>query len=74
MNQSIYSQDHPQRTSADMELKTTQNLNIYFYNYQIETAFFLATEDEKTITAFSYLSFSKYFLLFELLVSNIIKN
>ena len=44
INQSVYSQDHPKITSADMELETTQNLNIYFYKYQTETAIFLATK------------------------------
>ena len=42
------SQDHPaKRTSADMELRTTQNLNIYLHNYQTQTAIFLATKHEK---------------------------
>ena len=53
--------------------ETTQNLNIYFYNYQTETAIFLATKHEKTM-AFRYLIVYKYFLLFELLASNTIKN
>ena len=41
-----YKQDHTKRASADMELKKlfTQNLNIYLYNYQMETAIFLATK------------------------------
>ena len=30
-------------------LETTQNLNIYIYNYQTETAILLATKHEKTI-------------------------
>ena len=51
--------------------ETTQNLNIYLYNYQTETAIFLATKHEKTIMACSYLIFYKYFLHFELLDSNI---
>ena len=38
--------------------ETTQNLNIYLYNYQTETAIFLATKHEKTIMAYSYLNFS----------------
>ena len=38
--------------------QTTQNLNIYLYNYQTETAIFLATKHEKTIMACSYLNFS----------------
>ena len=54
--------------------ETTQNLNIYLYNYQTETAIFLATKHEKTIMACSYLIFYKYFLHFELLASNTIKN
>ena len=37
--------------------ETTQNLNIYLYNYQTETAIFLATKHEKTIMASSYLNF-----------------
>ena len=41
-------------------------------NYQTETAIFLA--HEKTIMACSYLIFYKYFLHFELLASNTIKN
>ena len=52
INQSIYSQDDPKRTSAGMELRQelgTQNLNIYLYNYQTETAIFLATKYEKTV-------------------------
>ena len=39
-----------------------------------ETAIFLATKHEKRIMACSYLIFYKYFLHFELLVSNTIKN
>ena len=31
--------------------ETTQNLNIYLYYYQTETAIFLATKQEKTIIA-----------------------
>ena len=30
--------------------ETTQNLNIYLHNYQTETAIFLATKHEKTIS------------------------
>ena len=37
--------------------ETTQNLNIYLYNYQTETASFLAAKHEKTIMACSYLDF-----------------
>ena len=54
--------DHPKRTFADRNSETTQNLNIYLYNYQTETAIFLATKHEKTIMACSYLNFLKYFL------------
>ena len=72
INQSVYSQDHPKRTSADTE-ETTQNLNIYLYNYQTETAIFLATKHKKTIMACSYLIFCRYFLHFELLASSTIK-
>ena len=54
--------------------ETTQNLNIYLYNYQTETAIFLATKHEKTIMACSYLNFYKYFLHFELLGQQYYKN
>ena len=54
--------------------ETTQNLNIYLYNYQTETAIFLATKHEKIIVACSYLNFYKYFLHFELLASSTTKN
>ena len=37
--------------------ETTQTLNIYLYNYQTETAIFLATKHEKTIMACSFLIF-----------------
>ena len=47
--------------------KTTKNLNIYLYNYQTNTAIFLAKKHEKTIMTCNYLSFCKYFLHFELL-------
>ena len=53
--------------------ETTQNLNIYLYNYQTETVTFLATKHEKTIMICSYLIFFKHFLHFELLTSNTIK-
>ena len=42
--------------------------------WKTETAIFLATKHEKTIMACSYLIFYKYFLHFELLASNTIKN
>ena len=46
----LYSgQDHPKRTSADIELRNYQNLNIYLYNYQTETAIFLATKHKKQL-------------------------
>ena len=45
------------RTSANMELRNTQNLNIYLHNYETETVIFLATKHEKTIMACSYLNF-----------------
>ena len=38
--------------------KLPKNLNINLHNYQTETAIFLVTKHEKTITACSYLSFS----------------
>ena len=47
--QSIYSQDHPKRASADMELRNYPTLNIYLYNYQTKTAVFLATKHEKQL-------------------------
>ena len=56
-----------------MELKTTQNLNIYRYNHQTETAIFVATKHKKTIMACSYLNFLKHFFHFEFLASNTIK-
>ena len=52
-----------------MELSNYPNSNTYLYNYQTETAIFIATKHEK-----SYLNFCKYFFHFELLASNIIKN
>ena len=54
--------------------ETTQNLNIYLNNCQTETTIFLATKHEITIMACRYLNFYKYFLHFELLASNTIKN
>ena len=40
----------PKRASADIgNSESTQNLNIYPYNYQTETAIFLATKHEKTV-------------------------
>ena len=48
----------------------TQRLLIW----KTETAIFLATKYEKTIMPYSYLFFYKYFLHFELLASNTIKN
>ena len=47
-----------------MELKTTQNLNIYRYNYQTGTTIFVATKHKKAIMACSYLNFLKTFLSF----------
>ena len=38
--------------------ETTQNLNIYFHNYETETAIFLATKHEKTNMTCSCLIFS----------------
>ena len=63
-----------QKTSLIWNSETTQNLNIYLYNYQTETAIFLATKHEKIIVACSYLNFYKYFLHFELLASSTTKN
>ena len=52
------SQYHPAKgTSVNMELRNTQNLNIYLHNYKTEIAIFLATKHEKTIMACSYLNF-----------------
>ena len=53
--------------------ETSQNLNIYVYNYQTETAIFPSTNNEKTIMTCSCFNFL-YFLHFELLASNTIKN
>ena len=50
-------QDHPKRTSVDMERRNYPKPNIYLYNYQIETTIFLATKCEKTIMPCSYLIF-----------------
>ena len=50
-----------------------RNLNIYLYNNQIKTAIFIATRHEKNNYG-SCLNFYKYFLYFELLASNTIKN
>ena len=50
---SIYSQNHPKRTYGGygtQKLPKTLQLKIYLYNYQIETAIFLATKHEKTIS------------------------
>ena len=57
-NQSaVYSsQDHPKRTSADMELRNYPKPK--HYNYQTETAIFLATKHEKTIMACSFFFFN----------------
>ena len=55
--------------------ETTQNLNIYLYDYQTKTAIFLlTTKHKKTIMACSYWIFYKYFLHFELLAGNTVKN
>ena len=77
INQSlIYSQDHSKITSADIGTqKLPKTLTFFiFYNYQTEAAIFLVTKHEKAIMACSYLKFYKYFLHFELLASNTIKN
>ena len=63
-------QDHPKRTSVDMELRNYPKPNIYLYNYQTETAISLATKREKTIMACSYLFIFNYFLHFELFACN----
>ena len=68
INQPIYSQDHPKEHLLIWDSETTQNLNIYLFNYQTETAIFLATKHEKTVMACSYLIFFKYLLHFELLL------
>ena len=70
----MYSQDHPKRTSADIwNSETTENLNIYLYNYQTETAIFLAAKHKKQLWHAVINFFKKYFLHFELLASNTIK-
>ena len=54
--------------------ETTQNLNIYLYNYQTKIAIFIGAKHKKTIMAYSYLNFYKCFLHFELLANNTTKN
>ena len=74
LNQSVYSLQITQNEHLLIwNSETIQSLNIYLYNYQSETAIFLATKHEKTIMASSYLNFYKCFLHFELLASNTIK-
>ena len=51
----------------------TENLNIYLCNYHTKTVISTARKHEKKNYG-SYLSFCKYFLHFELLATNIIKN
>ena len=46
---SSHGQDHPKRTSADMELRNYPKYNIYLYNYQADTAIFLAAKHEKQL-------------------------
>ena len=62
----LYRKYKPVRTTQKEHLliwnsKTTQNLNIYLYNYQTETAIFLTAKHEKTIMVCSYLNFLKIF-------------
>ena len=58
-----------------MELRNYPNLNIYLYNYQTETAIFLATKHEKTIMACScYLNFQKIFRSFRTFGQQYYKN
>ena len=46
----IYNQDHNQKEHLLIwNSETTQNLDIYLYNYQTETAIFLATKHEKKL-------------------------
>ena len=54
INQSIYT---VRITQKERRNHPTKNLNIYLYNYQKETAIFLATKHEKTVVACSYLIF-----------------
>ena len=54
--------------------KLPKTVIFIFFKYQTETAIFLATRHEKTIMACSYLKFYKYFLHYELLANNTIKN
>ena len=44
-------QDVHKKISADMELSNYPKSNIYLYNYQTETAIFIAAKLEKTIIA-----------------------
>ena len=47
---------------------------IFIYDYQTETAIFLATKHEKTIMAFSYLDFLKIFPSFQIFGPQYYKN
>ena len=61
--QSVYSQDRIKQKEKEHLLiwnsETNQNLafSVYLYNYQTETAIFLAKKHEKTIMACSYINF-----------------
>ena len=60
-----------------MELKNyskPKQLNIYLYNYQTETAIFLATKHEKTIMTCSQLNFLKLFPSFQTFGTQYYKN
>ena len=65
INQSIYTMlsGSPKKNTCwyGTQKPLNQNLNIYLYIYQKETAIFLATKHEKTVMACSYLIFLKIF-------------
>ena len=64
--QSVYSQDHPKRKkiTADMELRNYPKPSVYPYNYQTETAIFLAAKHEKNNYGMQLFNVFKYLLHF----------
>ena len=79
MSNKLYQKYKPVRITQKEHLliwnsETTQNLNIYLYNYQTETAIFLATKHEKAIMACSYWFFKKMFPSFWTLDQQYYKN
>ena len=64
INQSIYTMSGSPKKNISWygtQKPLNQNLKIYLYIYQKETAIFLATKHEKTVMACSYLIFLKIF-------------